>query len=54
MGLQEWEIRHISKQLADAVLYVHRQGFFHRDLKPENLLVAPDLTVKLIDFGIAR
>ena len=52
--LVEAEIRYISRQLVEALLYIHRQGFFHRDLKPENLLVAPDLTVKIIDFGIAR
>ena len=52
--LVEAEIRYISRQLIEALLYIHRQGFFHRDLKPENLLVAPDLTVKIIDFGIAR
>ena len=40
--------------MAEALQYIHRQGFFHRDLKPENLLVAPDMTVKIIDFGIAR
>lgn len=33
---------------------MHKQGFFHRDMKPENILVAPDLTIKIIDFGIAR
>ncbi|WP_251092222.1 serine/threonine-protein kinase [Streptomyces sp. Caat 7-52] len=35
--------------LADA----HRLGIVHRDYKPENVLVAPDGTSKLVDFGIA-
>ena len=26
----------------------------HRDLKPQNLLVEPDGTLKLADFGLAR
>ncbi|MEG8280199.1 serine/threonine-protein kinase [Streptomyces sp. AHA2] len=35
--------------LADA----HRVGVVHRDYKPENVLVAPDGTSTLVDFGIA-
>jgi len=34
--------------------YAHKQGVYHRDVKPANVHVRPDLTVKIVDFGIAR
>jgi serine/threonine protein kinase len=40
--------------LADALAYVHAQGFVHRDVKPANVLIAEDGRVHLADFGIAR
>ena len=40
--------------LADALAYVHAQGFVHRDVKPANVLIAADGRVHLADFGIAR
>jgi hypothetical protein len=44
----------IAIQLCEAVAYAHGRGVVHRDIKPANLLLGPDDTVKLADFGIAR
>ena len=40
-------------KLADAVGAIHAQGFLHRDLKPANILVDPDGTPIVADFGAA-
>lgn len=44
----------LFEQVCDAVTYAHAQNVLHRDLKPNNILVKPDETVKLLDFGIAK
>ncbi|KAK4948967.1 serine/threonine-protein kinase gin4 [Elasticomyces elasticus] len=53
-GLPEDEAIFIFRQIVSALLYCHRLLICHRDLKPENILLNQrDLTVKLIDFGMA-
>ncbi|MFD6327395.1 serine/threonine-protein kinase [Streptomyces sp. NPDC058442] len=48
------EVAAIGDQIASGLAAAHRQNVIHRDIKPANLLLAPDGTVKVVDFGIAR
>ncbi|KAM3138855.1 hypothetical protein pb186bvf_009058 [Paramecium bursaria] len=45
------QIKLFSAQILNIIEYIHQRNIVHRDLKPENLLITPDKSLKLIDFG---
>jgi serine/threonine-protein kinase len=48
------EVVDLGQQLCAALQHAHEKGIIHRDLKPSNLMMLPDGTLKLTDFGIAK
>ncbi|MGA9837885.1 MAG: serine/threonine-protein kinase, partial [Gemmatimonadaceae bacterium] len=49
------EVRHILRDVADALAYAHERGVVHRDIKPDNILLDAETGRPMVtDFGIAR
>ncbi len=43
----------LLRESLSALAHAHGSGLVHRDIKPENMLIAPDGSVQITDFGLA-
>lgn len=50
--LPESEVRRLAVDVAEALAAAHLVGLTHRDVKSSNIMVQPDGTARLIDFGL--
>ena len=44
----------LSKQVGAALAFAHKNHIIHRDVKPHNIMITPNGTAKITDFGIAK
>jgi serine/threonine protein kinase/predicted ATPase len=52
--ISEADVVRIGLGIARGLASAHASGVLHRDLKPANVILGPELTPKLVDFGLAR
>lgn len=50
---QEKAVRRLALDVCDGLIALHSLEIVHKDLKPENVIITPEGTAKLIDYGIA-
>lgn len=53
------EVKRLMSQVAEALIYIHEEGYVHKDIKLENILIAesddePSTQALLGDFGLCR
>ena len=46
-------VRRMALDICDGLIALHSMEIVHKDLKPENVIITPEGTARLIDYGIA-
>jgi len=52
--MPEAHVLEMMKPLVRSLASIHQAGLIHRDIAPDNIMVQPDGSVKMIDFGATR
>lgn len=47
------EFASVTAQIAAGLQFAHSRQLYHRDIKPANIVIGPDCSVKILDFGLA-
>ena len=53
-GMSRERVLQVVRQIARGLGVIHSHGVIHRDLKPENVMLRPDGSVAIADFGVAK
>lgn len=50
----EFDAKDMMGKILEAIAYIHSKGVIHRDIKPSNIMLRPDKSICIIDFGIVK
>ncbi len=53
-GIEPLQALTFLRQMAEALVVLHRAGVLHRDLKPGNVMLRDESSVALIDYGMSK